>query len=202
MNLIKLEDLNVLPLEEIRKKLDKTLEKKILEEENNEVGEEIKTNFVNNVVPKLEEWDESSRRNSQFLRPRYASAGKTTNFSFGFTPRKTTSYEEIDLTPISQTGYILNIDGARNREEIFKHLKRGMNSAPNLNTTWTATNFLNYIDHSFSKTVADWYDSLNEEGKNKLRIMETPEAMFKKLCKEIEALNSILKKKLENDRER
>ena len=42
MNLIKLEDLNVLPLEEIRKKLDKKFEKKLLEEENNEVGEEIK----------------------------------------------------------------------------------------------------------------------------------------------------------------
>ena len=62
MNLINLEDLNVLPSEEIRKRLDKTLEKKILEEENNEVGEEIETNLVNNVVPKLEEWGESSRR--------------------------------------------------------------------------------------------------------------------------------------------
>ena len=55
MNLIKLEDLNVLPLEEIRKKLDKKFEKKPLEEENNEVGEEIETNLVNNVVLKLEE---------------------------------------------------------------------------------------------------------------------------------------------------
>ena len=72
MNLIRLEDLNVLPLEEIRKKLDK----KPLEEENNEVGEEIETNLVNNVVPKPEQWGESSRRNSQFLRPRYVSAGK------------------------------------------------------------------------------------------------------------------------------
>ena len=93
INLIKLEDLNVLPLEEIRKKLDKKFEKKP-EEENNEVGEEIETNLVNNVI----------------------SAGRTTNFSFGFTPRKTTSYEEIGLTPISQIGYILNIDGARNRK--------------------------------------------------------------------------------------
>ena len=41
MNLIKLEDVNALPLEEIRKKLDKKLEKKILDEENNKVGEEI-----------------------------------------------------------------------------------------------------------------------------------------------------------------
>jgi len=64
MNLIKLEDLKVLPLEEIRKKLDKKFEKKPLEEENNEVREEIETNLVNNVVPKPGEWGESSRRNS------------------------------------------------------------------------------------------------------------------------------------------
>jgi len=188
MNLIKLEDLNVLPLEEIRKKLEKKFEKQPLEEEeNNEVGEEIDINLVKNVVvPKPDEWGESSRGNTRSLRPRYVSAGKTTNFSFGFIPRKMTSYEEIDLTPISQTGYILNIDGARNREEIFEHWKRGMNSVLNLNTTWTAANFLNYIEYSFSGTVADWYDTLNEEGKNKLRIMESPEAMFRKLCKEIE----------------
>jgi len=61
-----------------------------------------------------------------------------------------------------------------------------MNSVLNLNTTWTAANFLNYIEHSFLGTVANWYNSLNEEGKNELRIMETPEAMFKRLCKEIE----------------
>jgi len=41
-------------LEEIRKKLDKKFEKKPLEEENNKVREEIKTNLVNNVVPKPE----------------------------------------------------------------------------------------------------------------------------------------------------
>jgi len=106
MNLIKLEDLNVLPLEEIRKKLDKKFGKKLLEEGNNEVGEElnigkIESNLVNNVVPKLEEWGESSRRNTQFLRPGYVSVGRTTNFSLGFMPRKTTSYKEISFTPIS-----------------------------------------------------------------------------------------------------
>ena len=61
-----------------------------------------------------------------------------------------------------------------------------MNSVLNLNTTWTAANFLNYIEHSFSGTIADWYDSLSEDGKNTLRIMETPAAMFRNLCKEIE----------------
>ena len=82
-------------MKEIQKKLNKKFEKEPLEEENNEVEKEIETNLFNNVVPKPEEWGESSRRNSQFLRPRYVSAGRTTNFSFGFTPRKTTSYEEI-----------------------------------------------------------------------------------------------------------
>jgi len=140
----------------------------------------MESNLVNNVVPIPEEWGESSRRNTQFLRLRYVSAGRTTNFSFGFTSTKITSYKEISLTPVSQTGYILNIDGARNIEEIFEHWKRGTNSVLNLNTKWTAVNFLNYIEHSFSGIVAYWYDSLNEEWKNKLRIMDSPKAMFKK----------------------
>ena len=87
MNLIKLEDLNSLSLEEIRKKMDKKIEKKLLEEEN-EVGEElnideIESNLVNNVVPKPEEWGESYRRNTQFLRPRHILIGRTTNFTLG-----------------------------------------------------------------------------------------------------------------------
>jgi len=47
-----------------------------------------------------------------FMSPRYVAVGRTTNFSFEFIPKKTTSYEEISLIPISQIGYILNIDGA------------------------------------------------------------------------------------------
>ena len=39
----------------------------------------------------------------------------------------------------------------------------------------------------FYGTVADQYDSLNEDDKNPLRIMKTPIAMFKNLCKEIKA---------------
>ena len=53
-----------------------------------------------------------------------------------------------------------------------------MTSVLHLNITWTAANFLNYIEHSFSGTVADWYDSLNEDGKNVFRMMETLAAMF------------------------
>jgi len=61
-----------------------------------------------------------------------------------------------------------------------------MNSVLNLNITWTAANFPNYIEHSFSSIVANWYDSLSEESKNTLRVMETPVAIFRSLCKEIE----------------
>jgi len=69
INLIKLEDFSVLPLEEIRQKQEKKLGRKLLEEENNKIGEklninEMETNLVNNVVPKPEEWGESSRRNT------------------------------------------------------------------------------------------------------------------------------------------
>ena len=101
-----------------QKKLEENLIKKygktIAKNEINEIGEEIdlyetETNLVNNVVPKPEEFGESSRRNSNFLGARYVPAGRTSNFSFGVIPRKTTTYEEIDLTPISQTGYILNL---------------------------------------------------------------------------------------------
>ena len=126
MNLIKLEDLNVFSLEEIRRKLDKKYRKMTTKNEINEIWEEIdlyetEINLVKNVVPKPEEFSEPSRRNTHFLRPRYVPAGRTSNFSFEFIPRKTTTYEEISLTSISQSGYILNIDGTRNREEIFEH---------------------------------------------------------------------------------
>ena len=61
-----------------------------------------------------------------------------------------------------------------------------MNNVLNLNTTWTIANFLNYIEHSFSDTITNSYDSLSEDGKNILRVMETPATMFRNLCKEIE----------------
>ena len=108
MNLIKLRDLKVLPLEEIKRKLDKKYGKIAAEDEINEIGEEIdlyetETNLANNVVPKLKEFSEPSRKNTHFLRPRSISAGRITNFSFGFVPRKTTTFEEIGLTLINRT---------------------------------------------------------------------------------------------------
>ena len=79
-----------------------------VENEINEIGEqldleEIETNLVNNVVPEPEEFGESSRRNTHFIRPRYILVGRTTNFSFVFILRKTTTFEEVDLTLFSQT---------------------------------------------------------------------------------------------------
>ena len=104
MNLIKLEDLNVIPLEEARRKLDKKYGKMVFDDKINQIGEklnidEIETNLVNIVVPKPEEFCEPSRRNNNFMRPRHVSAGHTTNFSFGLIPRKILIFEEIDLTP-------------------------------------------------------------------------------------------------------
>jgi len=71
MNLIKLDDLNLLPLEEIKQKLDKKYGKMAAENEINEIGEEIdlhetETNLVNNVVLKPEEFGEPSR--SSFIK--------------------------------------------------------------------------------------------------------------------------------------
>jgi len=111
MHLIKLEDLDVLPLDEVIRKLDKKYGKMTVEDEINEIGkkldlEEIETNLVNNVIPKREEFGEPFRRNTHFIRTRYVPVGCTTNFFFWFIPRKTTTFEEIDFTLISQTGHI------------------------------------------------------------------------------------------------
>ena len=107
MNLIKLEDLNAVPLEEVVRKLERKYGKMAFDNEINEIGEElnpfeIEYNLVNNVVPKPEEFDEFSRRNTYFMRPRYALEGCTINFFFGLISRKTITYEEtISQTDIS-----------------------------------------------------------------------------------------------------
>mgnify|MGYP001145828549 CR=1 FL=1 len=101
MNLIKLQDLNILPFKEIR---DKKYFKITVENGINEIEEEldlgeIDTNLVNNVIPKPEEFDEPSRRNTHFIRSTYVPVGRRTNFYFGFILRKTMTFEEIGLTP-------------------------------------------------------------------------------------------------------
>ena len=100
--------------------MDKKYDQTAIEDKIKEIGaelelNEIETNLVNNVVSKPEQFGEPSRRNTHFIRPRYIPAIQTTNFSFGFILRKTTTFEEVGLAPISQTGYILNIDRAHNR---------------------------------------------------------------------------------------
>jgi len=75
INLIKLEDLNVLTLEEVIRKLDKKYGKMTVEDEINEIGKEpdlseTETNLVNNVIPKPEEFGEPSRKNTHFIIPR------------------------------------------------------------------------------------------------------------------------------------
>ena len=60
-----------------------------------------------------------------------------------------------------------------------------MNSILNINSIQTTKNFLNYIEHRFSGTIAGGYNLLGEKGKSVLRMRETLTAMFKKLCREI-----------------
>jgi len=54
-----------------------------------------------------------------------------------------------------------------------------------LNTTWTTENFLKNAKRSFSGTVVNSYDSLDEEEKNTLRMAKVSEGSSKKLCKDI-----------------
>ena len=66
--------------------------------------EEFESNLVNDVIPKLEEFGESSRVNKKFMKLRYVPLGRTSNFSFGCIPKKTTFFEKNSLIPISQIG--------------------------------------------------------------------------------------------------
>ena len=107
MNLIKLDDLNILPLEESMRKLDKKYSKMTTENEINEIGEEInlyetETNLVKNVVPKPKEFGEPSKRNTLFLRPRYVPAGRTSNFSFEFIPRTPRPMKKLALPQLAK----------------------------------------------------------------------------------------------------
>ena len=74
----------------------------IVKNEINEIGEEldlyeIEINLVNNVIPKPEEFGEPFRRNIYFLRPRYVPTGCTSNFSFGFIPKKSRPMKKLVL---------------------------------------------------------------------------------------------------------
>ena len=71
----------------------------MFETEINQIGEELnidefESNLVNNVISKPKEFTRSSRRNIHLISPRHIPARHTINFSFGFIPRKTTSFEK------------------------------------------------------------------------------------------------------------
>ncbi|KAL2902531.1 ORF 1: putative Polyprotein CP [Bienertia sinuspersici] len=183
MGLIKLDDLEFVPLEDIKRKLDNKLGKMIVD--NNKVGEEInqeettENNFVNNTVQRPKFQGETSNRVKYI-------PGKTTRFTCKVMPTQSHKQEEINLEPISQSRYKLNLDGVRNRMEVLEHWKKSMSSVLNLNTEWKSENFLNYIEHSLYGCVADWYEAINEETKTTLRQIELPTAMFRQLCQFIE----------------
>jgi len=78
----------------------------VFDDEINKIGEklnigEIETWLVNNLIPMPEEFGRPSRGNTHFMRPKHFSIGCTINFFCGFISRKTTTFEEIYLTPIS-----------------------------------------------------------------------------------------------------
>jgi len=84
MNLIKLEDLNIVLLEEIRRKMNlKNMVKwclivTLMKLEKNLI--KTKSNLVNNVILKLEEFDKFSKRKFHFIiTPRYVPTDRTTN---------------------------------------------------------------------------------------------------------------------------
>ena len=81
--------------------MDKKYDKMVFNDEINEIGKlhigKIDTNPVNNVVPKLKEFGEPSIRNTHFIRPKYVTGERTTNFSFGFITREITTFEKLVL---------------------------------------------------------------------------------------------------------
>ena len=79
----------------------------IFDDQINEIGEELNINkiessLIDNVVPKGEEFGKPSTRNIHFMRPTYVPAGRTTNFLFGFIPRKTQHLKKLVLPYIAK----------------------------------------------------------------------------------------------------
>ena len=72
------------------------------ESEINKIGEvlnidELESNLIDNVTLKPNEFGESCRRNTHFMRPKYIAAGRTINFYVGFILKRTTFVKEIIL---------------------------------------------------------------------------------------------------------
>ncbi|XP_021715945.1 uncharacterized protein LOC110683843 [Chenopodium quinoa] len=113
MGLIKLDDLDFLPIEVFQQKIENKLGKRVMD--NNNVGEEIinESINVNNVIQRPRYQGEGS-----CTRPRYI-PGKSTRFSVKVMPNHIPKQEEVTLEPISQTGSTLNLDGVRDRQDVF-----------------------------------------------------------------------------------
>ena len=65
----------------------------------------------------------------------------------------------MTLKPITNTGYVLDIDCFINVSEVLNQRKRGMHQFLNIHSTaWSTQSFLNYIEHGT-------YDNLRESDK-------------------------------------
>jgi len=119
MKVIKREDLDVVPLVEVRNNLDKKYCKVVDESKINEIGEvnieQLESNLVNKEILKLKHFGESSRNLDMFQQEQRPS------FLLGLSEGEQHFLEESNLTPSSQTDYILNINETYNSEEIFEH---------------------------------------------------------------------------------
>jgi len=75
MNLIKLEDLQAIPIEEVKKKVRQKIKQILIDSEINGIGEELnisefESKLVDTIIANPEDFSESSRRNTRFMRPR------------------------------------------------------------------------------------------------------------------------------------
>ena len=186
MGLIKLKDLETIPLSEVKRKLDKKMGKRVVDV--NEVEEEIipeqEVNKATRSCYREYEQGSTSQQNTS-LRPKEF-LEKTAKFGVRIMPNHRPNKRELLLEPISETGYKLNLDGVRNREDVLDFWKKSMMSVLNMNPEWRSENFLNYIEHSMYGIVADWYEGIDEETKETLRAIEPPDVMFRQFCKVLE----------------
>lgn len=53
-------------------------------------------------------------------------------------------------------------------------------------SSWTANNFMNYIEHSLAGIVVDWYDNLKENDKIVLETSNIPKQVLNKFVKYVE----------------
>lgn len=150
IGLIKLKDMEMIPINKVKRQVDKLMGKKVLDI--NEIEEEI-------TLEILEETNEANRSNYKKYEERSCNyqrpcvkpkefLDKTAKFGVRIIPNHRPNKKKLTLELISETMYKLNLDGIRNREEVLDFSEKSMMSILNLNTDWRASKFLNYIEHS------------------------------------------------------